>query len=39
MICNQAIDIGTDINLTTIRAKKLGEMLPDIFEFLQPKAT
>jgi type II secretory pathway predicted ATPase ExeA len=33
MICNQAIDIGADMNLTTINAEKLKEMLPDIFEF------
>ena len=39
MICNQAIDIGADTNSTTINAKTLIEMLPDIFEFSQPKAT
>jgi len=38
MICNQAIDIGADMKLTTIEAKKLREMLPDLFEFPQPKA-
>ena len=39
MICNQAIDIGAATNLTTMRAKKLREMLPDIFESPQQKAT
>lgn len=39
MICNQAIDIGADMNSTTINAKTLIEMLPDIFEFSQPKGT
>ena len=39
MICNQAIDTGADMNLTTINAKTLREMLPDIFEFSQIKAT
>ena len=38
MICNQAIDIGADMNSTTINAETLKEILPDIFEFSQPKA-
>lgn len=32
MICNQAIDIGVDMGFPTINAKKLKEMLPDLFE-------
>jgi len=32
MICNQAIDIGVDVGFPTINAKRLKEMLPDLFE-------
>ena len=39
MICNQAIDIGADMNFTEINSKKLREMLPDIFEFSQLEVT
>jgi len=32
MICNQAIDVGVDIGFPMLSAKRLKEMLPDLFE-------
>lgn len=32
MICNQAIDFGVDAGFPTMNAKKLKELLPDLFE-------
>ncbi|MEM2112074.1 MAG: DUF2791 family P-loop domain-containing protein [Candidatus Bathyarchaeia archaeon] len=32
MICNQAIDFGVDVGYPTLNAKRLKELLPDIFD-------
>ena len=39
MICNQSIDVGADTGFPTINAKKLKEMLPDLFEVSTPPTT